>query len=74
MRVHSQVKDYNCELCNSAFSHKSSFDRHKEAVHLKMNIHKCEECGRGFFLQHSMKRHYDNILVKKSSVSAKNIQ
>ncbi len=58
-RVHTQEKDYQCQLCGRTFNWKSSLKTHLSRVHSDPNAgplperklvgpHKCMVCGKGF--------------------------
>ncbi len=56
--IHSGVKNYKCELCDSKFTHSQSLARHK-LIHKKIKPHECdhEACDAKFTDPANLSRH-----------------
>lgn len=72
-KIHSNIKNFKCELCSFASIQKGALKRHVDYVHLKLKLFKCTECnyrGRDRYdlKQHVMYKH-ENKLLKCSKCS-----
>jgi uncharacterized Zn-finger protein len=58
MKVHSDKKPYQCELCQKSFKSKFSLKNHMLS-HSQENNYKCEDCGKCFVNKPNLRYHIE---------------
>ena len=67
--THSNVKSFECQVCNKKYYTKTSLHRHMK-IHDDLKSHKCDFCFKNFPNKSQLKRHYrthtgkNHLLVK----------
>ena len=47
VRNHVQLRNFACDVCSAAFSHRSNLSRHKQQ-HCSAKKYQCDQCGKGW--------------------------
>ncbi|XP_037773026.1 zinc finger protein 701-like [Penaeus monodon] len=56
MRVHTEEKPYNCEICNNTFSRKNNLVRHMR-IHASKKPYSCEICNKSLSERSHLVKH-----------------
>ena len=62
-------KSFQCEICNSHFTHKKSLDRHILSVHEEKKPFKCAICDYSSSLKSNINRHVSSVHEGKNSLN-----
>ena len=65
---HSDVRNFECQICKRSFKWKSDCIRHEEE-HLGVKNFKCIKCGKSFSRHYNAQFHENNCCQKDVSVS-----
>merc|ERR1739838_808668 len=74
MRFHTDVKSYNCALCDKSYRHKGCLTEHITSIHTQVSHHVCKKCNKSFSTKSCLKDHmkiHTNIKPFKCALCVK---